>query len=121
MSRDDDDLDAPLSVRRALERADHGKKEKLDAKKARQEKKELQKLKLQVLRQKVKPQTKEDKQESKDEQGDANTTKGRMEEEKRATDTAHTKPQAEALIQKEEEHEAMMQEARYEEQSDQTA
>ena len=46
MSHDDDDLDEPLSSRKALERADHGKKER----QMKQLQKEVQKTQMQKLK-----------------------------------------------------------------------
>ncbi len=63
MFSNDDDLDESLSSRRSLERADHGRKEKADQKKQVREKKELLKLKTDMLlkRAKVSPLAKDDK------------------------------------------------------------
>ncbi len=119
MGFDDDDLDEPLSSRKALERADHGKREKEDAKKQAQEQKELSTLKLQVLRQGIAPLKPEEKRGDGKEEGIK--TKTREEEVKQSTDTVHTKPGPEALIRKEEQEKRGEKQAQYEQGKDQTA
>ncbi|MFA6039300.1 MAG: hypothetical protein WCV62_01050 [Candidatus Peribacteraceae bacterium] len=119
MGFDDDDLDEPLSGRKALERADHGKREKEDAKKQAQEQKELSILKLQVLRQGMAPLKPEEK--GGDGKGEGIKTRTREEEMRQATDTVHTKTGPEALMKKEEQEKKVEEQAQYEQGKDQTA
>jgi hypothetical protein len=113
----DDDLDEPVSSnRKALEHADHGKAEKVDQRKRSVEKKELQRLRLDVLRKQVAPQKTDEKKETK--QDDDAGTKTRAEEERQTVDTAQAKPDPEKLIKKEERQEAVKKQAAIEQSKD---
>ncbi len=119
MPLSDDDQDEPLSSRRALERADHGKQEKVEQKKNQEQKRELSKLKLDVLRQKMAPQQPEEKKE--EEKGEGVKTRTREEEARQGVDSVHSKPGAETIIKKEQQKEEVKRQAVYEQGKDQTA
>lgn len=127
MSLHDDDLPEPLSSRRALERADHGKKEKAEARKRAQEKKELSKLKLEVLRRGMAPRKPAERNASTslgtgaEAKGEGMVTKTREEELRQATENVHSKPDAEAMLRKAGEAERRRKEASYEQSKDKTS
>jgi|GEM_PF-2209756 len=103
MPMKDDDLDEPLSSRRALERADHGKTEKVDQKKKQDEKKLLSKLQLLVLQQSVSPQAKGAQDQLTDAEKQAGTdmgTKTLDEEVRQSTEGVDEKPQPKNLVEK---------------------
>ena len=113
MFSSDDDLDESLSSRRSLERADHGKKEKSEQKKHVREKKELLKLKTDMLlkRAKASPLAKDDKK----------TFGPQTFEEKSAKQyesVMDQKARPEDAVGKEEENEQREKEARQEQQSE---
>ncbi len=112
MRSDDDSFDEPLSSRRALERADHGKAERNDDR----QKKGLQKLKLDVLKQKLdtKGKAKDSSLDDLARQVQDMTTKTRVQEAKQAVEEAGTKPSGEKLIRKEQQEEAAKQQTPYE-------
>lgn len=100
----DDDLDEPLSTRRALERADHGKTERKEVK----QKKELQRLKLDLLKQNL--------QRNDERKGPADdmSTKTREEEAKEAVDEVDTVPSMDRVIRSSQRQEAERKQAPYE-------
>ncbi|MDD4319630.1 MAG: hypothetical protein PHW10_04895 [Candidatus Peribacteraceae bacterium] len=119
MTNKDDDLDEPLSNRKALERADHGK---ADRREERRKKQELGKLRLDVLKHAVTnaPPSARDADDDKKRNEDVRT-RTTAEEEKRLVDNPHTKPDAETMIVKEEQREAAKDQTGYEQAKDQTA
>lgn len=118
MSRDDD-LDEPLSNRRALERADHGKKEKEELRQQVEQKKEMRNN-LAVLKQGMQAHSKDE--ERKQDDGEGGGTLTREQEVKRNIDTVKTKPGAEKMLQKQQAaEEAKKQQGALEQGKDKTA
>lgn len=121
MYRDDDDLEDPIrSHADALTRADHGKKEQRERK--AEQKGQLQKLKLQTLRQRVEGGKPEDEKNAKKEEKKIETfgTKTRRGEERASIDTVQSKPDPDQLIDKAKQEEAEQKQAGIEEDRDQT-
>jgi len=116
MPLNDDDLDEPLSSRKALERSDHGKQEKKEQKVKQEHGKQLKELQLQVLKQQVAPgKPEEDRKE------EGIKTRTREEEARQSMDTVRSKPDPETMIKKEEQEAAAEKQAPYEKGKDQTA
>ncbi|MFA6523486.1 MAG: hypothetical protein WCS85_03920 [Candidatus Peribacteraceae bacterium] len=118
--RDDDDLKEPLSSsREALEGSAKLQQRKMEVKKQKEHKKELQKLKLDLLKREVHPNVPPREEGAKQEQHAG--TKTREQEAKQSVDTAQTKPDPEEMIQKEKQEAEAQRQAAYEQGKDQTA
>ncbi|MDB4978152.1 MAG: hypothetical protein JWM56_338 [Candidatus Peribacteria bacterium] len=108
---DEDDIEGPLSSRRALERADHGKKEKAEVKQKENNAKELFKLQRDVLQTNIQGQ----KDDQTKKQSESFGTKTHKQEEESEKDGADRKVNPDSLLKEDAVQEAAEDAAAYEE------